>query len=261
MGGRPMTDIRVSRDDRLVVVTLDRPAVHNAMTLAMWQELARIFTGLAGDASLGAVILTGAGGHFCAGADIGEFGTKRSDAAQGAVYADAVDAATEAIHTLPRPVIAAIDGFCLGGGCGLALACDFRFATAEARIGITAARLSIIYGLKGTRYLLDTVGLVQAKRVLFSAERIPAEEALRIGLVDRIVPGPALDGARSYAAELGNNAPLTIAAAKATLNGLVAGTITDEAVTRLQQQALASFDYAEGRLAFKEKRPPRFRGA
>jgi enoyl-CoA hydratase/carnithine racemase len=205
------------------------------------------------------VILTGAGEHFCAGADIGEFGSNRADPSQTKIYDDAVDDACAALGDVPKPIIASIRGFCLGGGAGVALACDFRIAAADARFGIPAARLGIVYGLAETRSLLATVGLPRAKRMLFTAERIEAAEARRIGLVDEIVPDP-LAFAREMAAKMAENAPLSIAGAKAILNGLADGTLSSETAHALSGRASESEDYREGRTAFLEKRPPVFRG-
>jgi enoyl-CoA hydratase/carnithine racemase len=254
-----MPDIELAREGAVVTLTLNRPQRRNALTLAMWRELRRLAEGFAADEGVRALILAGAGEHFCAGADIGEFGSNRSDPAQTKAYDDAVDDACAALAEMPKPVIAAIRGFCLGGGTGVALACDFRIAAADARFGIPAARLGIVYGLAETRSLLATVGLARAKRLPFTAERIEAEEARRIGLVDEIAPDP-LAAARQMAATMAENAPLSIAGAKTILAGLAAGTLTPETAHALSGRASASEDYREGRAAFLEKRRPVFRG-
>jgi enoyl-CoA hydratase/carnithine racemase len=254
-----MTDIELARDGAIVTLTFNRPQRRNALTLAMWRELRRLADGLGADGEVRAVILTGAGEHFCAGADIGEFASNRADPAQTKAYDDAVDAACAALAGVPKPVIAAISGFCLGGGAGVALACDFRIAAGDARFGIPAARLGIVYGLAETRSLLATVGLPRAKRLLFGAERIDAAEARRIGLVDEIAADPRAH-AHEMAAKMAENAPLSIAGAKAILTGLAAGTLAPEEAHRLSGRASESEDYREGRTAFLEKRAPVFRG-
>lgn len=185
-----MADIEVSNGTPVAVVTINRPGRRNAMTLAMWQEVARQFRALGEDDAVRAIILTGANGQFSVGADISEFDVVRADAAQSTAYEEAVDACSEAIASAPKPTIAAVSGFCLGGGCHLAMACDFRFAGRTATFGIPAARLSIVYGLRSTQRLYALVGLARAKRILFSAETFSATEAVRIGFADAEVDDP-----------------------------------------------------------------------
>lgn len=254
-----MSDIELARDGGILTLTLNRPQRRNAMTLAMWHELRRIAEEASADDRVRALILTGAGEHFCAGADISEFGSNRADPEQTRAYDEAVDNACAGLGAVPKPVIAAVRGFCLGGGTGIALGCDFRIASADAKFGIPAARLGVVYGLAETRNLLVTVGLPRAKRMLFTAERIEAEEARRIGLVDEIAADP-LEAARRLAATMAANAPLSIAGAKAILNGLAAGTLAPETAHALSARAATSEDYREGRTAFLEKRAPVFRG-
>src|SRR5262249_46914365 len=157
------------------------------------------------------------------GADISEFAAIRRNAAEGKVYDQAVDDCCAAIMELPKPTIAAITGFCVGGGCALALACDFRMAEAAAQLGIPAAKLGIVYTIRGTRNLFNAVGLANAKRLLFSGELISAAEAYRIGLVHEVAPSPVVDAAKSLAAKLAGNAPLSIAGSKLLLQGLAGG--------------------------------------
>src|SRR3954453_565496 len=219
-----MADIEIATTEHISVVTLNRPQRRNAMTLAMWRELGALMARLGEDPATRAVILTGAGGHFCAGADISEFAQVRADATLGRSYGEAVDDCSKAIMDAPKPVIAAVSGSCFGGGCGLAMACDFRIADASAVFSITAAKLSIVYGLRETQNLLALVGLSQAKRILFAAPRLDADEALRIGLADEIRPD-ALSGARDVARTMAASAPLTIAGSKMILSGLAGGTL------------------------------------
>ena len=155
----------------------------------------------------------------------------------------------------------AVAGFCMGGGSGLALACDFRFAAASAVFGVPAARLSIVYGMRETQNLLALVGLANAKKILFSAERFDAAEAARIGFIDRIEEAP-VEAARRFAAVLAGNAPLSIAGAKVILNGLAQGTgaLDFAKAHELIERAMLSEDYREGQRAFLEKRAPVFKG-
>ncbi len=256
-----MADIEVATKAGTAVVTINRPSKRNALTLEMWRELTRRFGELGADTAVRAVILTGAGNNFSVGADISEFSTVREDAAQSAEYETTVDLTTEAIASTPKPVIAAVRGYCLGGGCHLATACDFRFAEPGAYFGIPAARLSIVYGVSSTQRLLALVGLTQAKRILYTAARLDADEARRIGLVEE-TGADALALATTFAATFEEVAPLTVAGAKFILSGLIAGSggLDVEAAHVLIDRAAASEDYKEGRHAFAEKRSPRFTG-
>jgi enoyl-CoA hydratase/carnithine racemase len=256
-----MPDILVTTRDGVGVVTLNRPEVRNAVTLGMWRGLAGIFSDFAGDGDIRAVVLTGSGADFCVGADVREFDRIRENRDQSAAYEVSVDACSAAIANLPKPVIAAISGYCLGGGCHLALACDFRFADATAKIGIPAARLSIVYGVKSVQRLLAIAGIANAKRILYSAERYDAARSQSMGLVDEI-SDDAVSAAVAYAATLAGNAPLSIAGAKFMLNGLSAGdgALDVAAAQRMIDHAADSEDFREGRRAFAEKRTPRFCG-
>jgi enoyl-CoA hydratase/carnithine racemase len=256
-----MPNILVTKRDGVAVVSLNRPQVRNAMTLGMWRELASIFSSMAYDESVRAVVLTTSGQDFCVGADVTEFGLVRKDKEQSAAYEVSVDACSTAIADLPKPVIAAVSGYCLGGGCHLALACDFRFVDNTAKFGIPAANLSIVYGVKSVKRLLAIVGVANARRILYSAERYDAVRSHSIGLVDEICDA-ALSSAVAFAEALAGKAPLSISGAKFMLNGLSQGDgLLDIAYAqRLIDQAADSDDFREGTRAFAEKRTPRFRG-
>jgi enoyl-CoA hydratase/carnithine racemase len=254
--------IAVTHVGSVAAVIISRPSQRNCMTLAMWRGMAHQFGELGRDPNVRAIILTGAGADFSAGADVSEFPAVRADAQQNAEYQAAVDACCDTIESVAKPVIAAIKGYCLGGAYHLALACDFRFADSTTQIGIPAARLSIVLGVRSTQRLLALAGLSNAKRILFSGERLDASEALSMGLIDAEMDD-ALGAALSFAEEIACNAPLSIAGAKAILNGLSMGpgTLDPRAAQRLIDEACASADYAEGQRAFAEKRRPIFRGA
>jgi len=158
-------------------------------------------------------------------------------------------------------VVAAISGYCLGGGCHLALACDFRFADRTAMVGIPAAKLSIVYGVRSVQRLAALTGIANAKRILYSGDRYPAEQARSMGLIDEIHDDARLAAAQ-FVERLAANAPLSIAGAKFMLNGLSMGpgALDPAAAQQLIDAASDSEDFREGRRAFAEKRPPRFRG-
>ena len=248
--------------DSVAVVTLNRPARRNAVSLAMWRELQHIFRRLSEARDVRLVILTGAGGHFCAGADISEFAGMRGDAAAGRAYEEAVDDCYEALSALDKPTVAAISGSCVGGGCALAMACDFRIADATARFGIPAARLGVVYSVRECRMLVSLVGLAGAKRILFGGALVGVEEASRLGLVDGMAQGDVVRAAVDFAGPMRENAPLSIAGAKLILNALARDDVEWKAaaIEALIDRALESEDAKEGARAFMEKRRPAFTG-
>jgi enoyl-CoA hydratase/carnithine racemase len=253
--------IEVEVRDRIAVVTFNRPERRNAFTLEMWRDVPRICAALDADAGVRGIVFTGAAGNFSAGADILEFEVVRKTTADAHVYEEAVDACCDAIAVISKPTIAAIGGFCMGGGCHVAVSCDFRFAGPEAAFGIPAAKLSIVYGIRATQKLLALVGMANAKRILYAGDRIAAAEAQSLGLVDRIVSTP-LAAATEFARALAENAPLSIAGSKTLINGLAMGlgSLDPAEARRVMDRAAASDDYAEGRRAFAEKRRPNFKG-
>ena len=257
-----MEEIRIERGaDGIVGVILNRPSVRNAVTLAMWRELAVVFASFASDPDVRGIALRGAGSDFSVGADISEFDKIRDDRHQSAAYELAVDACSGAIAALGKPVVAVISGYCLGGGCHLALACDFRFGDRTAVIGIPAAKLSIVYGLHSVQRLLALVGISNAKRILYSADRYSSEQAATMGLIDELYEDPGL-AAEDFLRRLSANAPLSIAGAKYMLNGLSMGDggLDPAAAQRVIDEASDSEDFKDGRRAFAEKRSPHFRG-
>ena len=254
-----MSAILVARVGPLAIVTLNRPEKRNALAMPHWLELGRTLRELGGDATVRAIILTGAGGQFCAGADIAEFDSTRGNAEAGDAYTRAVDSAGEAILALEKPAIAAIEGNCFGGGCGLAMDCDMRIAARSARFGVPAAKLNIVYNARDTRSLLSLVGPAHAKRILFTGDALDAETAHRIGLVDELAEAP-LEAARKLAMRIAENAPWSVGSAKAILNTLIAGKDAQDLADARSRKALESDDYKEGRRAFREKRKPRFTG-
>jgi enoyl-CoA hydratase/carnithine racemase len=259
-------DIEVERREDGTVVCLNRPHMRNAMSLAMWQQLASVVTSLGRDRNVRSIILTGAGGSFCAGADISEFSALRATPDGGNAYAAAVDGAEQAIVNCPKPTIAAISGACVGGGLALAVCCDFRFADPSAYFAVPAARLGIVYGVTETRLLVSAVGATRAKEILFSGRRFDASAATSIGLVTQPVvtadEGDVRTAALAFAGALSTSAPLTIAGAKLIIGAIVDGDLDAQAdrISAILNASIASSDYKEGVAAFTAKRPPRFTG-
>lgn len=257
--------ILVDRTEPAVaIVTINRPSRRNAVTFAMWRELGRVFTELGAEPALRAIILTGGGTAFSAGADISEFPAVRATVEDGRAYEAAADAAQNAISACPKAVIAAISGPCYGGGVGLALSCDFRVGDASAYMAIPAARLSNVYGVVETRALFDAVGLAVAKEVLFTGRRYDAPDARDVGLLTHMAPAgqSALAAARALAASMASSAPLTIKGAKIVLTALAHAEVNErrDDIHNVMDEAIASEDYKEGVGAFAAKRDPVFTG-
>lgn len=258
-----MSDVSLSRPEPTVaVVTIDRPARRNALDLRAWRDVAAHVRALAATPEVRLVILTGAAGHFCAGADISEFAQVRADSVGGATYGREVAACYEAIRALPQPSVAAIEGSCVGGGCAIALCCDFRVMRQGARFGIPATKLGTIYSVEECRFLYGIVGLANAKRILFGSELLDAAAARDMGFADAVVDGDVVAAAAQFGRQMMANAPLAIAGVKLILQSLAAGDVDQRraAIDGLTRQALDSDDYREGARAFLEKRPARFTG-
>src|SRR5271165_376552 len=246
----------------IAVVTLNRPEKRNVVSLAMWRGLGEIYRDLARRSDVRVVILTGAGGHFCGGADISEFSKVRNSVEDARVYGEAGRGATQAIIDLPQPTIAAVHGYGVGGGCGLALACDLRVGDATTQMGIPAARLSIVYSTIDCDLLLRAVGLANAKLVLYSGRYFKLAECQAMGMVDIVSADGALAGAKALAAELASLAPLSQRGAKVVLEALARGEADKRAgeIAAVQAAAVNSQDYREAAKAFLEKRRPAFTG-
>jgi enoyl-CoA hydratase len=250
--------------DGVAWLTLNHPERRNAVSLEMWQGLGDAAEAFERDPAVRVVVLHGAGGQsFAAGADISEFEQHRANAEQKAAYGKIADRGAQGLINLSKPLIAMIEGFCIGGGLALALTADLRFCTPGSRFGIPAAKLGLGYGYAGLAALARLVGPATAKDMLFSARFLQADEALRTGLINFVVEGPdLLQAVSDYAAKVAANAPLTVQAAKAAVRlfehySAVPGADRIEAMV---DRCFDSEDFREGRRAFMAKRLPHFKG-
>ncbi|MCU1485086.1 MAG: Enoyl-CoA hydratase/isomerase [Actinomycetia bacterium] len=248
--------LRVAVDAGVATLWLDRPEKRNAVTYEMWRGIGDRCTELADDPSVRLLVVRGAGGHFCAGADIGGFaGPMPPD------YGRVNHAAEVALSSFPKPTIAFITGACVGGGAEIAVACDLRIADTSARFGITPARLGIVYPPFAIERVVRLIGAASAKHLLFSAELIDADRALRIGLVDEVhEPAAATERLAAFTSLLATERSLlTQEASKAMIDAAAeTGSIPDDLVERWNREMSTSPDRAEGVAAFLERRPPRF---
>jgi enoyl-CoA hydratase len=246
------------------VITFNNPEKRNAMSLDMWEGLGSALTELRDDAEVRVVIMVGAGDKaFVSGADISQFEKTRHNAEASEEYSKKSAAQRALLADYPKPTIACIRGFCLGGGMQVAMLADIRIASDNSQFGIPAAKLGIAYGYDGLKHLVSLVGPSWARLIMYTGMRIDSAEGLRIGLVDRVVPDTELWGATmEIARTISGNAPLAIQAAKIT----IAQVLKDldkrdmDAIKAIGTACMDSEDFREGRQAFMEKRKPKFRG-
>jgi enoyl-CoA hydratase/carnithine racemase len=259
------TDKVISRKDGNVgYVIFNNPERRNAMSLEMWEATTRLMSEYAKDDSIRVVVLSGAGDKaFVAGADISKFGDERSSEEGVKKYNDAVEAAYASVHEFPKPTIAMIRGFCVGGGMGIASCCDLRIASEDARFAVPAAKLGLGYGYPGVKRLMDIVGPSFTKEIFYTARLFDVMEAVEMGLVNRVVENNELEFyVKDYAATIAANAPLTVDSIKF----IVGEACKDESQRDMKhcddvvQACFKSEDYKEGRAAFMEKRKPVFKG-
>lgn len=253
--------LRLERDGPVARLLIDRPARRNAMTQDMWETLPLLVHDAIADDAIRVLILASATpGLFCAGADIDEFATCSGGPDWRVTNQTAIRNTQYALAHADKPVIAAIDGDCVGGGCGLAIACDLRIAAPTARLGITPAKLGIVYSLFDTKLLVDLVGPARAKRILFTGALHDADTALAIGLIDQIAADPLAE-ADALARTIAANAQHSVRSSKTIIRRILDGQADDDDRTlALFRDAFTLPDFAEGVSAFRAKRKPDFGG-
>ncbi len=248
----------------IAYMTFNQPEKRNAVSLEMWNGVAEILGGFAADESVRIVVVTGAGGKaFVSGADISQFDKQRSNAEAREEYARLSGLGRDALRNFTKPMIAQIDGFCLGGGLAIAMQADLRIASRRSSFGIPAARLGIAYSPDSLENLVALVGPANARMLLYTAQRIDAEQACSIGLINQCVGEDELEDTVFELAEtIASNAPLSVAASRFTITELLktAELRNVDAINEAVAVCYNSQDYKEGRAAFKEKRKAEFRG-
>src|SRR5215213_4578364 len=253
-----------SISDGVGVITFNNPAKRNAMSLDMWEGLGLALVELRDDPAVRVVIMVGAGDKaFVSGADISQFEKTRHNAQASEEYSRKSAAQRALLADYPKPTIACIRGFCLGGGMQVAVLADIRIASDDSQFGIPAAKLGIAYGFDGLKHLVSLVGPSWARLIMYTGMRLEAAEALRIGLVDRVLADAELwEATLEIARTISGNEPLAIKAAKIT----IAEVLKDEskrdmeAIKAIGLACMDSEDFREGRTAFMEKRKPQFKG-
>ncbi len=260
----PTERVQCELQGRSLHIRFNNPARHNALSVDMWQALPALLAQAAADDQVRLVVFSGVGGKaFVSGADISQFEDQRAAREAVTRYEAMAEEALLAIEHCAVPTLASIQGYCIGGGVNVAIACDLRIASADATFSVPAARLGLGYRFSAMKNLVDLIGPGAAKDLFFTARRIDAAEALALGLVSRLCPVdqlPALSG--EYSDALAANAPLTVRAGKQITAQILQApaTLDSELCQRLIGECFDSQDYAEGRRAFMQKRKPQFIG-
>ena len=246
------------------IMTFNNPERHNAVSLDMWQAADTILSDFVRDPAIRVIVITGAGGKaFVSGADISKFESERASMEAVRSYNTAVERMYGGIYNMPKPTIAMIRGYCIGGGLGLAISCDIRICSEGSKFALPAAKLGLGYGFVPMQRFVDVVGPAFTKEIFFTARQYDAATALRWGLVTHVLPDAEVEGfVMAMAETIAGNAPLTIGAVKAIAQEIVKDPDQRDRATcdRLVEQCFASQDYIEGRRAFMAKRKPNFTG-
>ncbi|MFL5429506.1 MAG: enoyl-CoA hydratase [Myxococcales bacterium] len=261
---QPAGKMSSRKEGRVGTLIFDNPARHNAVSLEMWEQAGGILKDFAADDAIRVVVLTGAGGKsFVSGADISKFESERAGRDAVVRYNTTTEGVYSTISTFPKPTIAQIQGYCIGGGLNLAVCCDLRFCSTGSKFALPAAKLGLGYGYAGLKRYIDTIGPAHTKDIFFSARQVAADEALSMGLVNRVLPDAELAPfVKEYAEAIAANAPLTVS----SLKQIAVEVLKPESERDLLRMAdlvarcFASEDYVEGRRAFLEKRKPVFTG-
>ena len=260
-----MTELIIRRDGALGIIAISNPEKLNAMTYDMWNALPPAVAALSGDPGVRAIVITGEGNKsFVSGADISQFEKLRGTATAQAEYNKAVERAYLAPMQCAKPVIARIRGICIGGGLGLAAACDVRLASDDTVFRMPAARLGLGYGVAGIRRFMNVMGAANTLDVFVSARKFSAAQALQMGFANQVFPAATFeDEALAYCRMVSENAPLTVAAAKFAVRQWLMDPADRDlaAATKMVEACFASADHKEGRSAFMEKRTPKFNGS
>jgi enoyl-CoA hydratase len=252
------------KDGAIGFMLFNNPARHNAVSVEMWQAVPEILDAYEKDDAVRVIIIAGVGGKaFISGADISEFGEKRSSREATLAYNTLVEKASDRLLSCRKPTIAMIQGYCIGGGVAISLCCDLRIASDNSRFGVPAAKLGLGYAYPGIKRLADVVGPAFAKEIFFTARQFDAQEAAQMGLVNRVRPAAELETyVKDYAAIIAGNAPLTVETVKLCVGEYARDPEKRDlaACQAAVDRCFASADYIEGRTAFMEKRKPVFRG-
>ncbi|GAB5480394.1 MAG: enoyl-CoA hydratase-related protein [Parasphingorhabdus sp.] len=252
--------LRLEKESKLAHLLIDRPDKRNAFNQAMWELLPELLADAMADDAIRVLMLHASSkdSAFCAGADIGEFATGSTDPEWRARNQAAIGRVQHELAQAPKPTIAIVDGDCVGGGCGIALACDMRVAGPKARFGITPSKLGLVYPLHDTKLLVDLVGPSQAKRILFTGQLLSAQQALDIGLITLLADDPYAE-ADALAATMASVSLHSQKMSKSIIKRILDGQADDDAETSaLFDAAFESDDFKEGVSAFMEKRKPEF---